>query len=67
MSEETTSKRVYRPWSDEEIDKLRRFASLGAGTIATALSRPKVAVYNKAKALGIDITKRSTADQVDAV
>lgn len=65
MTEQT--KRVYKPWTDEDIDKLRRFAGLGASTIATALGRPKIAVYNKAKALGIDITRKAQNSSDDAV
>ena len=67
MTENTNSgKRGYRPWTDEDVDKLRRFANLGASTIATALNRPKTAIYNKAKALGIDVTRKAQGDTGDA-
>ena len=64
MTDQT--KRTYKPWTDEDIDKLRRFAGLGASTIATALGRPKISVYNKAKALGIDITRKARSAGDDA-
>lgn len=59
--------RAYRKWTADEIEKIQRFANLGAATIATMLNRPKVAVYNKAKQLGIDVTKRRDTATVEAI
>ena len=71
MSDDTTaaanaaSKRSYRKWTAEEIDTIRQFANLGAANIATMLKRPKIAVYNKAKQLGVSVSlKQSTPEQV---
>ena len=61
----SAAKRGYRKWTAEEIDTIRLFANLGAANIATMLNRPKIAIYNKAKQLGVSVSlKQSTPEQV---
>jgi len=67
MSDDTTaaasaaSKRSYRKWTAEELETMKSCSSLGVSTVATMLNRPKVAIYNKAKQLGISVSAKVDA------
>ena len=61
----SSSRRQYVRWTDEQVEFLRRNAALGATTIAVALGKQVPGVYQKAKQLGIDVTKSAKTPDSD--